>query len=175
MYEFLGVTFHPWVGAHYGRESRFRVRLLLLGESHYDEDPELSDCAFTQAVVREWGQEQRASFFTVIAKVLRGNAGGIDDAARSEIWEHTALLQLRSERSARSANAPHISAVVRSADSVRDCATEFETRRCPDTWPKAVGACFAPTTESHFRGDYTSVERSFSLCRRNSGLQETAV
>lgn len=91
LYEFPGVTFHPWIGAHYGRESRFGVRLLLLGESHYDDDPEFSDSDLTRDVVRDWGQKQRARFFTVIAKVLRGSRDWIDDDARSEIWEHTAF------------------------------------------------------------------------------------
>lgn len=91
MYEFPGVNFHPWVGAHYGRESRFDVRLLLLGESHYYDNPEFSDCGFTQEVVRDWGQKLRARFFTIIAKVLLGSEDWIDDDARSEIWEHTAF------------------------------------------------------------------------------------
>ena len=91
MYEFPGVTFHPWVGEQYGRESRFGVRLIVVGESHYDEDPEFSDAGFTQEVVRIWGQRKRARFFTVTAKVLRGSAGWIDDDARSEIWEHLAF------------------------------------------------------------------------------------
>ena len=89
MNEFPGVTFHPWVGARYGRESRFGVRLLVLGESHYDDDSEFSDCGFTQEVVRTWGQNNRARFFTIIAKVLRGSEDWIDDDPRSEIWEHT--------------------------------------------------------------------------------------
>ena len=91
MYTFPRVTFHPWVGAHYGRESRFGVSLLLLGESHYDEDQDCSDSGLTQEVVRTWGQQRRARFFTVIAKVLRGSEGWIDDDARSEIWEHVAF------------------------------------------------------------------------------------
>ena len=91
MYEFPGVTFHPWVGEHYGRESRFGVRLLLLGESHYKDDAEFPDCGFTQTVVRDWGQKKRARFFTVIAKVLLGSEGWIDDDKRSKIWEHTAF------------------------------------------------------------------------------------
>ena len=73
MYEFPGVTFHPWIGANFGRESRSGVRLLVLGESHYDNDPEYSNCGFTQEVVRDWGQMQRNQFFTKIAKVLRGH------------------------------------------------------------------------------------------------------
>ena len=91
MYEFPGVTFHPWVGANFGRESRFGVRLLVLGESHYDNDPEYSDCGFTQEVVRDWGQNHRQQFFTKIAKVLLGHREWINDDVRSEIWEHTAF------------------------------------------------------------------------------------
>ena len=86
MYEFPGVTFLPWIGANFGRESRFGARLLVLGESHYDNDPEYSDCGLTQEVVRDWAQNKRARFFTIIAKVLRGSEDWIDDEARSEIW-----------------------------------------------------------------------------------------
>ena len=85
MYEFPGVTFHPWIGANYGRKSQFGVRLLVLGKSHYNNDPEYSDCGFTQNVVRNWGQNQRARFFTIIAKILHGSADWIDDNVRSEI------------------------------------------------------------------------------------------
>lgn len=91
MYEFPDVTFHPWVGAYYGRESRFGVRLVVLGESHYHENPEFSDPGFTQDVVCTWGQQQRHRFFTVIAKVLHGSEDWIDDATRSEVWEHVAF------------------------------------------------------------------------------------
>ena len=91
MYEFPGVTFHPWVGAQFGPAVRFGVRLLLLGESHYHDDSEFSMCSFTQEVVHEWGQENRSRFFTVIAKVLLGSEGWVNDDARAEIWEHTAF------------------------------------------------------------------------------------
>lgn len=92
MCEFPGVTFHPWIGEHYGREeSCFKVRLLVLGESHYDSNPEFADCDFTRQVVRKWGQKRRYSFFTKIANVLRGRAGWISDDERREIWEHTAF------------------------------------------------------------------------------------
>lgn len=91
MYEFPGVTFHPWVGVHYGRGSRFSVRLLVVGESHYHEDSDFSDSGFTQEIVRTWGQAHRARFFTVVAKVLSGSADWIDDDERGEIWEHVAF------------------------------------------------------------------------------------
>ena len=88
MYEFSGVTFHPWIGKHYGRSSRFGFRLLVLGESHYDEELEYTDCDFTRYVVRTWGQENRHKFLTIIANVLRGVEGWIDDETRREIWKH---------------------------------------------------------------------------------------
>lgn len=91
MYEFPGVTFHPWIGATYGPKSRFGVRLLVLGESHYGNDPEYSDSGLTQEVVREWAQNKRARFFTIIAKVLHGSEDWIDDETRREIWEHIAF------------------------------------------------------------------------------------
>ena len=78
-------------GTCYGRESRFGVRLVVLGESHYHEDLEFSEPGFTQDVVRTWGQQQRHRFFTVIAKVLRGSEDWIDDATRGEMWEHVAF------------------------------------------------------------------------------------
>ena len=91
MCEFPGVTFHPWVGKQYGRESRFGIRLLVLGESHYGVDDDNDVASFTERVVREWGQQKRARFFTIIAKVLRGSSDWIDDDARSEVWEHVAF------------------------------------------------------------------------------------
>lgn len=91
MYEFPGVTFHPWVGKHYGLKSDFGIRLLVLGESHYHEDLKFSDSDFTQEVVRTWGQERRSRFFTVIAKVLLRTEGWISDDERSKIWEHVAF------------------------------------------------------------------------------------
>ncbi len=91
MNEFSGVNFHPWIGEHYRCESRFQIKLLVLGESHYWDDPNSAACDFTQWVVRKWGQKERARFFTVIANVLRGEGGWINDHERSEIWENVAF------------------------------------------------------------------------------------
>ena len=90
MYEFPGVTFLPWIGKHY-EASCFGIRLLVLGESHYHDDPRYSDCHFTQEVVHTLGQTERARFFTVTAKVLYGSSAWISDDARSKIWEHVAF------------------------------------------------------------------------------------
>ena len=84
--------FHPWIGSHYGRESRFGVRLLVLGESHYgqpgeDDEPR----TFTQDVVRDYSGPHRHPYFTTIAKVLRGDTDWIDDEERAAIWENIAF------------------------------------------------------------------------------------
>jgi len=56
-------TLNPWIGTNYFKEGLDGVRLLIIGESHYgargDERAE-----FTSAVVKEWGQDKRSSFFT---------------------------------------------------------------------------------------------------------------
>ncbi len=95
MCEFPGVTFHPWVGRHYGRESRFGARLLVLGEAFISENPQgcnYSDLA--TEIVCEWGQNAPDKFFTIAANVLlrRGSHGRDDEAA--EIWEHVAYYNL---------------------------------------------------------------------------------
>lgn len=89
MNEFPGVTFYPWIGSRYGRRSRFGIRLLVLGESHYGENIESK--SFTTEVVKEWGQRRRARFFTIIANVMTGNRGCITDQDRAAVWEHVAF------------------------------------------------------------------------------------
>jgi len=62
----------------------------VLGESHYGKEGD-SEPTLTQDTVRYWAQERRYKFFTMIAKVLLGNPGWIDDEARAEVWEHVAF------------------------------------------------------------------------------------
>lgn len=84
-------TFAPWIGANYWSEGLAGVRVLILGESHYgDADTERS--SFTTEIVREWGQEKRLRFFTMIQKLLLGHGPGwISDEARAEFWEQVAF------------------------------------------------------------------------------------
>ncbi len=85
-------TFHPWKGQHYGRESRFGVRLLVLGESHYGQPDEVPEPrTFTQEIVRYYGVQHRHRYFTTIAKVLCGDRGWIDNEERAAIWENVAF------------------------------------------------------------------------------------
>ena len=85
--------FLPWVGDRYFGGNRYGLRLLVLGESHYGDPTEHRDRDFTRWVVRHFGQERRARFFTRTAKVLieDRDPGWISDAQRAEVWEHVAF------------------------------------------------------------------------------------
>ncbi len=99
MPNYQGVTFHPWVGASYGRDNRFGgVRLLILGESHYGIGEEHHNT--TQDVVRCWGQElpelrgnehRHMGFFTKTSKLLRRDSGELTQPDREAIWEDVAF------------------------------------------------------------------------------------
>ena len=96
---YQGVTFHPWVGARYGRDNRFGgVRLLVLGESHYGSGEEDHDT--TQDVVRRWGQElpevrgnehRHLGFFTKTSKLLRRDPEWLTQPDREAIWDDVAF------------------------------------------------------------------------------------
>ena len=90
------VKFRPWVGEHYGRTSRFGLRVLVLGESHYGK-PEQDGLGYTQRVVRQWAKRDRSRFFTVISKVLLCTTDWIDDEARGEVWDHIAFYNFVQE------------------------------------------------------------------------------
>lgn len=87
---FPGVKFLPWVGKDYRNSSRFRLRLLALGQYHYGE-LFTKNSVFTREVVREWGQRNPSSYFTKIAQVLLGETGCLSDEARTDVWEHIAF------------------------------------------------------------------------------------
>lgn len=83
--------FNPWIGSKYGQNSRFGRKVLVLGESHYGDRPRPE---FTIDVVRRYGQEQRARFFTIAAKLLLGMGAGawLSDQERAEVWEHVSFM-----------------------------------------------------------------------------------
>lgn len=84
-----GVRFLPWIGKRYGK-SRFGVRILVLGESHYG--GEQDNLAMTREVVEYCTQGSgRARFFTVIANVLRGHSGWIEDTELAGIFQEIAF------------------------------------------------------------------------------------
>ena len=96
MYDFPEeVTFHPWVGSHYGsNDNHFGFRLLVLGESHYNNQaPNESHLGpdLTKEVVCDWKQGEKYPAFTKIANVLLGRNGGGRDEKTNGIWEHMAF------------------------------------------------------------------------------------
>ena len=93
---FEGVGFHPWIGERYCANDRFGVRVLVLGESHYgQEGNETSD--ETKGVVETFtqrartGRGERLRFFTVVANILRGQRGWIDDSDLAEVFQEIAF------------------------------------------------------------------------------------
>ena len=87
---FPGVRFPPWVGENYRRNSRFGLRLLVLGLSHYG-DPGFESSVLTSEAVRFWGQKDPSSYFTKIAQVLLGEKDRLSDGARTDVWEDIAF------------------------------------------------------------------------------------
>ena len=102
------VNFQPWIGKYYGeRFNHFdRVRLLVLGESHYEDAPDENDqhpnwiviknsCgdqAFTHYVVNRWGKQFPHRFFTMVANVLlQRKQGGGRTQEHAEVWDHIAF------------------------------------------------------------------------------------
>ena len=86
---FPGVRFPPWVGECY-HNSKFRLRLLVLGQYHYG-DPGFESSVLTSEAVRSWGQKYPSSYFTKIAQVLLGETDCLSDGARTDVWEHIAF------------------------------------------------------------------------------------
>ena len=90
------VIFQPWIGDKYCKDNRFGLRVLVLGESHNNNDgAETSD--FTTRVVESFIQNKiesrRKAFFTKIAKVLLGIETNIWKSydERTDIWQQIAF------------------------------------------------------------------------------------
>lgn len=82
--------FDPWIGQRYQAESSFGVRILILGESHYDSAENLR-ATYTIDVIRDIGQARRFRFFTLVQKLLTGEEGWVPDSARASFWEEVAF------------------------------------------------------------------------------------
>jgi len=83
--------FKPWVGRNYGRHSRWKQSVLILGESHYDESYAQGD-RLTEYVVR--GHVERRGkqygFWTKIGRTLVGPQYG-DGPSRRALWDSIAF------------------------------------------------------------------------------------
>ncbi|WP_370621706.1 hypothetical protein NMD10_27700 (plasmid) [Citrobacter portucalensis] len=83
------VKFLPWVGERY-HSSRYGVRVLVLGESHYGVQEDYTP-DFTRDVVNGHAFQSGFRFFTMITTLLRGSPGCADEEERREAWQHVAF------------------------------------------------------------------------------------
>ncbi|WP_312731617.1 hypothetical protein [Atlantibacter hermannii] len=83
------VIFQPYIGDKY-YDSRYGVRVLVLGESHYgDKQDSASD--FTQHVVKTHALKAGLPFFSKLTNVLRGKTDYPSEQERNETWRHVAF------------------------------------------------------------------------------------
>lgn len=85
----------PWVGEHWGRDSRFGSRVLVVGESHYNSEPELheqrqADRNFTRDVVQTWGVNAPSGYFLRMGRILLRD-GGAGHEAVAAAWQQVAF------------------------------------------------------------------------------------
>ena len=83
------VRFQPYIGELYN-DSRYGIRLLVVGESHYDDDASAGS-DFTSYVVDQNAFEAGASFFTKLTKLLKGTDADLTEEDRVEAWKHIAF------------------------------------------------------------------------------------
>lgn len=83
------VRFDPWVGANYGRRSRFGVGVLVLGEAHYGLDHEY-DRNLTIELTADYKEGRwNSRFWTNIGQAIMGKHH--TDFVRGDVWDHCAL------------------------------------------------------------------------------------
>jgi len=83
------IRFEPYVGERYNN-SGYGIRLLVVGESHYDDDSSAGS-DFTSYVVEQNAFEAGTSFFTKLTKLLKGSDAALTDEDRVEAWKHVAF------------------------------------------------------------------------------------
>jgi hypothetical protein len=85
-------TLPPWEGPKYRDPGFSGIRMLVLGESHY-ETPGEEVPHYTQNVVRDWAQDKRLAFFTKIAVLAlnKDSARALAAHERREFWDHVAF------------------------------------------------------------------------------------
>lgn len=81
------VKFEPWIGRNYGRRSRWRASVLLLGYSHYHEFMEVGHPEYTRYVVGRHvrGINDRSRYWTKLARTFECLDG------REAFWDSVAF------------------------------------------------------------------------------------
>ena len=89
------MTFHPWVGKRYFRDSEYDVRLLVLGEFHYRKNQNLDPAYIKNSikdVISRWvkGDYTNLPYFIKCSRVLLNdrNASLDDKESCSKSWDH---------------------------------------------------------------------------------------
>ena len=85
------VKFKPWIGDRYSDAELYGLKILLVGESHYGDEPDDYSKSTTD-VVRWIGQDKRYGFFTKISNLLL-NSGHewLSDKERYDFWNKVAF------------------------------------------------------------------------------------
>lgn len=90
-----GVKFHPFVGEKY-HNSRYGVRLLVLGESHYGTEEDYG-IDLTQKIIRDYAYAPGFAFHSKVTNLLRGRTDWPTDEERREAWRHVAFYNFVQE------------------------------------------------------------------------------
>ncbi len=86
------LTFEPWVGTGFTDTSRWGCRLLLMGESHYDEGFGQGSQLTSYVVRRHINRDgKQYAFWTNIARTFEGRAYG-PPATRKRFWDSVAFF-----------------------------------------------------------------------------------
>lgn len=83
------INFRPFVGSKYAN-SRYGVRVLVLGESHYADESDVGN-DYTQHVVETHAYCAGIPFFSKLTAVLRGDTSYPTDEERFETWQNIAF------------------------------------------------------------------------------------
>ena len=104
-------VFNPWIGNQYKGGGFKGLRILILGEAHYDEEKENMVPDYTTAIIRKLGQTEAFRFHTVVQNIMEGKSGARTIAEKVVFWERVAFynyIQQFSGCSARSKPTPQM-------------------------------------------------------------------
>lgn len=97
------VRFVPWVGDHYDHGFEPGIRLLILGESHYDPGESRE---FTKQVVQDYLDSEANKFFTNIHQAISGLAYSDPNFDRRKFWHSVAFYNFVQDDSIEGPRAP---------------------------------------------------------------------
>lgn len=86
------VYFRPWIGADYGKGSRWNVSLLLLGEAHYDSTEDEVTPRFTQQCIEAHASGKlQDAYWTNVMNTVLGESGSPSADERQAFWDSVAF------------------------------------------------------------------------------------